>query len=121
MAGKRGFTLIELVMIIIILAILALVALPQYYNLTSSSNTSSESGVVGGVRSGVSTYFTNYRVFPSTLDSASDAACTTGNACFGNILSQGGITSQWTRVSSTQYTGPAGTTYTYTSSSGSFQ
>ena len=118
---RRGFTLIELVMIIIILGILALVALPQYYNLTSSANSSSESGVLGGVRAGISTYFSNYRVFPSTLDSATDAACTTANACFGDVLSQGGITSQWTRVSSTQYTGPAGTTYSYTSASGSFQ
>ncbi len=121
MLKRRGFTLIELVMIIVILAILALVALPQYYNLTSSANSSSEGGVVGGVRAGVSTYFANYRVFPTTLDGASNAACTTANACFTNILSQGGVTSQWTRVAATQYTGPAGTTYTYTSASGSFQ
>ena len=121
MLKRRGFTLIELVMIIVILAILALVALPQYYNLTSSANSSAESGVVGGVRAGISTYFANYRVFPSTLDSATNAACTTANACFGNVLSQGGVTSQWTRVAATQYTGPVPNTYTYTSATGAFQ
>ncbi len=122
MRSKKGFTLIELVMIILILAILALVALPQYYNLTTNANTSSEAGVAGGVRSGLTTYFANYRVFPTTLDGASNAACSTGNTCFSNILSQGGVTSnQWTRVSNTQYTGPTGATYVYTSSSGSFQ
>ncbi len=121
MKRKNGFTLIELVMTILILAILAVAAIPQYYNLTTSANSSSEAGVSGGVRAGVYTYFANYRVYPSTLDSASNAACSTGNTCFTNVLGQGGIQSQWTRVSNTQYTGPTGATYTYTSASGAFQ
>ncbi len=121
MLKSKGFTLIELIMIIIILAILAIVAIPQYYNLTTDANQSSEAGVLGGVRAAVSTYFAKYRVFPSVLDGASSAACTSANVCFGAVLAQGGVTSQWTKASATQYTGPAGTSYVYTSSAGSFQ
>ena len=121
MLQKKGFTLIELVMIIVILAILALVALPYYYNLSSDANTSSEGGVVGGVRAGIATWFANTKSFPTTLDGASNGACTTSNACFVTVLGQGGVTSQWTRVAATQYTGPTTTTYTYVPATGSFQ
>lgn len=120
MLKQRGFTLIELVMIIVILGILAAVAIPKYFDLTSSANTAAEKGVVGGVRAGIHTYFANYRAFPTTLDSASVAVCNTTNACFGTVLSQGGITADWTKASSTTYTGPANTTYTYNASTGSF-
>ncbi len=108
-------------MIIIILAILAVVAIPQYYNLTTDANSAAEAGVVGGVRTGVFTYFAKYRIYPSILDSAANAACTSANACFTAILSQGAVRTSWTKVSATQYTGPTATNYVYTSSAGSFQ
>ena len=121
MNRQRGFTLIELIMIIVILGILAAVAIPRYFDLSTSANASAEQGVVGGVRAGISTYFAQNRAYPATLDAAANGACTTTNACFGTVLAQGGITSGWTRVSATQYTGPAATTYTYTAATGSFQ
>jgi len=119
--NKKGFTLIELVMIIVILGILSAVAIPRFFNLSSNAKTAAERGVVGGVRAGISTYFAgNSQAYPATLDSAADGACTTSNQCFDTVLSQGGITSDWTRNSSTSYTGPAGTTYTYTAATGTF-
>lgn len=121
MFQKKGFTLIELIMVIVILGILAVVAIPKYYDLTSNANTSSEQGVVGGVRAGISTYFAQNKAFPATLDAASTAACAAANVCFGTVLGQGGIISQWTKASATTYTGPAGTTYTYTAATGAFQ
>ncbi len=119
--GQKGFTLIELIMIIIILGILAAVAVPQFFDLTSDAKTSGEQGVVGGVRSGLQTYFAKYRVFPSNLDSATNAACASANACFTNVLAQGGVVSDWTKVTSTTYTGPTGATYSYTSGGGTFK
>lgn len=121
MHRSKGFTLIELIMVIVILGILAVVAIPKYYDLTSDAHTAAEKGVVGGVRAGISTYYAQNRAYPAILDSASNAACTTANPCFGTVLSQGGVTSDWTRVSDTSYTGPTTTSYTYTPSTGSFQ
>jgi len=117
----KGFTLIELMMVIVILGILAVVAIPKYYDLTTQANTAAEKGVVGGVRSGIGTYYAQNKAYPATLDSATNAACSATNVCFGTVLGQGGVISDWTKASSTTYTGPAGTTYTYTAATGSFQ
>jgi prepilin-type N-terminal cleavage/methylation domain-containing protein len=121
MKNQQGFTLIELVMIIVILGILAAVAVPQYFNLTGDAQTSSERGVVGGVRAGIQTYFAQNRAFPAALDAATVAACTGANPCFTNVLSQGGITADWTKASATTYSGPTATVYTYTAGTGNFQ
>jgi prepilin-type N-terminal cleavage/methylation domain-containing protein len=118
---RKGFTLIELIMIIVILGILAAVAVPKYFNLQTSAKTAAEKGVVGGVRAGIYTYFAQNKAYPATLDSASTAACSASNICFDTVLQQGGVTSDWTKASATSYTGPAGTTYTYTAGTGDFK
>lgn len=124
MLSKKGFTLIELVMIIVILGILAAVAIPKFFNLQTQAKQSAELGVVGGVRAGISTYYANQCAtatcgYPASLG-GSDGACTVANPCFGNVLSQGGITSDWS-LSGATYTGPHAGTYTYTSGTGEFK
>ena len=118
--NEKGFTLIELIMVIVILGILASVAIPKFFDLQSDAKEAAEKGAVGGIRSGLQTYYAKHHKFPTALDSASNGACTTTNACFVNILDQGGVTSDWARVSNTVYTGPAGSTFTYTPETGSF-
>ncbi len=122
MRKKKSFTLIELVMVIVILGILAIVAVPKYIDLSGQANQAAEQGVLGGVRSGISTYFAQFKAYPATLDSVPIlTSCSTANPCFTNVLSQGGVTSQWTKTSNTLYRGPTGTSYTYNSAAGTFQ
>jgi len=126
MVGKKGFTLIELVMVIVILGILAAVAIPKFFDLSGNAKTAAEKGVVGSVRAGVSTYYANQCsagtcAYPATLDSATTGACNTTNACFATVLSQGGVTADWAKASATTYTSPTNTTYTYTAATGLFQ
>ncbi len=121
MRNKKSFTLIELIMVIVILGILAIVAVPKYIDLSGQANQAAEQGVLGGVRSGISTFFAFWKAYPPTLDSSLNSACSPTNACFTNVLSQGGIISQWTKTSATTYTGPTGTIYTYNAVNGTFQ
>ena len=67
---KQAFTLIELVMVIAILGILAAVAIPRFIDLSGQAEEAAEEGVVGSVRSGVYTYYAEWRDFPLTLDTA---------------------------------------------------
>ncbi|MBU4148942.1 MAG: prepilin-type N-terminal cleavage/methylation domain-containing protein [Candidatus Omnitrophica bacterium] len=119
--NKKGFTLIELVMIIVILGILAAVAIPKYYDLTADAQAAAEKGVVGGVRSAIHTYYAENRTWPSTLDdAASGSSASKTNPFFDNVLSQGGVTDDWTKNRSRQYVGPNSGIYEYDNSDGSF-
>jgi len=122
---NRGFTLIELVMIIVILGILAAIAIPKYIDMQSQAQASAEKGILGGVRAGIMTYYAEQCAsgtcnWPGALDSASAAACDSANACFGNVLSQPIDDGEWTKGAGSTYTGPAGNSYTYSSSDGTF-
>jgi MSHA pilin protein MshA len=119
MFSKRGFTLVELIMIIVILGILAAVAIPKYYDLQSQAQSAAEKGVVGGVRAGIHTYFTQNRAWPGSLDSATADVCSKKNACFTTVLAQGGVTSDWTKVNATAYRGPSNGNFSYNSADGS--
>ncbi|MBI1850607.1 MAG: type II secretion system protein [Planctomycetes bacterium] len=124
--AERGFTLIELVVIIVILGVLSAVAVPIFVDLQDEANQAAEEGVVGNVRSAISLYYANLAAsgtprYPGSLDAAT-ASSSAGNTnpFFTSVLSQGGVTRDWTKNASSQYVGPAGGVYAYTSATGQF-
>jgi prepilin-type N-terminal cleavage/methylation domain-containing protein len=117
--SAKGFTLIELVMIIVILGILAVVAIPRYVDMQTQARESAEKGVVGGVRAGIMTTFAENRAWPTALDSAENGAASDTNIFFDEVLAHGITDPEWSKADNV-YTGPAGNTYTYDNTNGSF-
>lgn len=122
MSHNKGFTLIELVMVIVVLVILAAIAIPKIYSLQSDAQTSAEKGVVGGVRVGITTYYSENQSWPASLDSAAAGSTASKvNPFFNIVLSQGGVTADdWNKNASGQYVGPAGGVFVYDNATGSF-
>ncbi|MDD5561986.1 MAG: type II secretion system protein [Candidatus Omnitrophica bacterium] len=122
--NRIGFTLIELIMVILLIGILAALAVPKYFDLQSESKIAAENSVVAAIKTGIANYYVNGCVtstgaYPATLDNAVNGNCTAGNPCFDIILSQGGMTSDWSKRGST-YIGPNRGIYVYNNISGSF-
>lgn len=126
--NEAGFTLIELILVIAILGILAVAVAPSFTNLLSSASTTGGRGTGGAIQSGINTVYSENVLndvtpaWPATLDSASNAECSTSNPCFGGVVQEitgGG----WTRSSDTEYAySNAGVsqTWTYDTTTGKF-
>lgn len=64
--GKKGFTLIEIVMVIVLLAIIAAFAYPKYIDLRDDAHKAADQGIIGSWRAGVHIYFAKNKTFPSS-------------------------------------------------------
>jgi len=64
--GKKGFTLIEIVIVIVLLSILAAVAYPKYLDLRDDAHKSADLATISALRAGVHIYFAKYHKFPDT-------------------------------------------------------
>jgi prepilin-type N-terminal cleavage/methylation domain-containing protein len=80
--GKKGFTLVEIVIVIVLLAILAAVAYPKYIDLRDDAHKSTDQAVIGSWRAGVHIYFAKNKKFPDTQ-----------SALIGCL--EGGLPSDW--------------------------
>lgn len=64
--GKKGFTLIEIVMVIVLLAIIAAFAYPKYVDLRDDAHKAADQGIIGSWRAGVHIYFAKNKEFPKS-------------------------------------------------------
>lgn len=64
--GKKGFTLIEIVIVIVLLAILAAVAYPKYLDLRDDAHKSADQATIGSWRAGVHIFFAKNKSFPDS-------------------------------------------------------
>jgi MSHA pilin protein MshA len=74
--GKRGFTLIELVMVIVILGVLAASILPRFVDLQTRAKISATTGALGAIRSAIAVAYASRAAYdltpyvPSTIDTS---------------------------------------------------
>ena len=66
--GKKGFTLIEIVIVIVLLSILAAVAYPKYLDLRDDAHRSADLATISALRAGVHIYFAKNHEFPGKDD-----------------------------------------------------
>lgn len=96
--GKKGFTLIEIVIVIVLLSILAAVAYPKYQDLRKDAHIAKDEATIGSWRAGIHIYFAKNKDFPKTiadLVSCLEGGLPTGwstNPASGNITTTATIT-----------------------------
>ena len=66
--GKKGFTLIEIVIVLVLISILAAVAYPKYLDLRDDAHKSADLATISALRAGVHIYFAKNKEFPDTQD-----------------------------------------------------
>ena len=76
MRGKRGFTLIELMIVVAIIAVLAAIALSQYQDYVIRSQIAEGASLAAGAKASVAEFYTKTGHFPA-------GACAAGNESVG--------------------------------------
>ena len=66
--GKKGFTLIELMIVVAIIGILAAIAIPKFADLIRKSSEGASKGNLGALRSAMSIYYGDMEgVYPASM------------------------------------------------------
>ena len=128
--STRGFTLTELVIVIVIIGLLAAVVVPKLVNITGEAKEAAEDGTVAAIRSGIELVRMETVAkggdpnasYPTTLDSAKQAAASESNPLFTEVLEHGLTDENWEKSGSTSYTYvPTKAVYVYDGKTGDFK
>ena len=142
--GEQAFTLVELVIVIAIVGILAAIAIPRFIDIRTEAYNSQRDSILGSVRAGILTTASRNQVsggsgtFPPNLEATWNGitggaqpgsfptVCNAANSCFELVVPGGYIDANWSQASAVTYTfthpiSGSSTTYTYSTTNGTFQ
>ncbi len=72
--GRRGFTLIELMVTVAIISVLALIAMPKFSDMIRKANEAGTKGHLSNIRAGIRLYYMeNDQFFPEYFDALREA------------------------------------------------
>ena len=78
MTGKKGFTLIELMIVVAIIGVLAAIAVPKFSDLIDKSKEGATKGALASIRGALRIYYTGHEgQFPTTDDALGLLGCLT--------------------------------------------
>ncbi|MHB9036217.1 MAG: type II secretion system protein [Armatimonadota bacterium] len=75
--GRRGFTLVELLVVVVVLAVLAAIVLPKFMDSGKRSKESAQKSDLKIIQNAVQLFYTDTSNYPATLDDLTQADGTT--------------------------------------------
>lgn len=90
LSGKKGFTMLELLMVVIIIGILATLAVPQYMSFIEKARAAEAMSTIGAIRTAENLYKLENGTYAGSIDLLAIEAPTSGSATYWTYSVSGG-------------------------------